>query len=48
MMVLLTTDMLARGVDFSDVDWIIQYDAPQNPDVFVHRIGRSGRAGKKV
>eukprot|EP00770_Monocercomonoides_exilis_P010845 MONOS_10792.1-p1 / transcript=MONOS_10792.1 / gene=MONOS_10792 / organism=Monocercomonoides_exilis_PA203 / gene_product=atp-dependent rna helicase ddx55 / transcript_product=atp-dependent rna helicase ddx55 / location=Mono_scaffold00505:19249-22303(-) / protein_length=759 / sequence_SO=supercontig / SO=protein_coding / is_pseudo=false len=45
--VLLTTDVVARGVDFESADWIVQFDPPQNPDTFVHRIGRSGRMGKK-
>ncbi|ELR18238.1 DEAD/DEAH box helicase domain containing protein [Acanthamoeba castellanii str. Neff] len=38
---LLATDLAARGLDVPDVDWIIQYDPPQDPDTFVHRIGRS-------
>ena len=45
-MVLLTTDLSARGIDIPDVDWIIQYDPPQYSDSFVHRIGRTARAGK--
>ncbi|CAG9326693.1 unnamed protein product [Blepharisma stoltei] len=44
--VLLTTDLIARGIDFPNVNWIIQYDPPQNPDFFVHRIGRTARANK--
>lgn len=43
--VLLCTDVAARGVDVPNVDWILQVDAPQNPDVFVHRVGRTARAG---
>jgi ATP-dependent RNA helicase DDX55/SPB4 len=35
--VLLCTDVAARGIDVPDVDWILQYDAPQDPDFFVHR-----------
>ena len=35
--VLLCTDVAARGVDIPQVDWILQLDAPQNPDYFVHR-----------
>ena len=46
-MILLTTDLSARGIDIPDVDWIIQYDPPQNSDSFVHRIGRTARAGKQ-
>ena len=44
--VLLTTDLIARGIDFQDINWIVQFDAPQNPDYFVHRIGRTARANK--
>lgn len=44
--VLLSTDLLARGIDFLDVKWIVQFDPPQNPDFFVHRIGRTARANR--
>nr|PIM02382.1 DEAD/DEAH box helicase domain-containing protein [Toxoplasma gondii COUG] len=44
--VLLATDVAARGLDFPDVDWTLQLDPPQNPEVFVHRIGRAARAGR--
>eukprot|EP00826_Nyctotherus_ovalis_P037856 TRINITY_DN3492_c0_g1_i5.p1 TRINITY_DN3492_c0_g1~~TRINITY_DN3492_c0_g1_i5.p1 ORF type:complete len:495 (+),score=78.80 TRINITY_DN3492_c0_g1_i5:76-1485(+) len=44
---LLCTDILARGIDIPDVQWIIQYDPPQHSDSFLHRIGRTARAGKK-
>jgi ATP-dependent RNA helicase DDX18/HAS1 len=37
----------ARGIDIPDVDWIIQFDPPQWSDSFVHRIGRTARAGKE-
>eukprot|EP00347_Sterkiella_histriomuscorum_P021557 403333562 len=43
---LLTTDLAARGIDIPEVDWIIQYDPPQDSDQYVHRIGRTARAGK--
>lgn len=44
--VLLCTDVAARGLDVSDVSWVVQYDAPQDPASFVHRVGRSARAGR--
>ncbi|KAJ3108286.1 hypothetical protein HDU96_007568 [Phlyctochytrium bullatum] len=45
--VLLTTDLTARGIDIPDVDWIVQFDPPQDPKTFHHRVGRTARAGKK-
>ncbi|OMJ91591.1 hypothetical protein SteCoe_5849 [Stentor coeruleus] len=45
--VLLTTDLIARGIDFPDINWIVQFDPPQNPDFFVHRIGRTARANRE-
>jgi ATP-dependent RNA helicase DDX55/SPB4 len=44
--VLLCTDVAARGIDVPDVDWIVQYDPPSDPSFFVHRIGRTARAGR--
>lgn len=44
--VLLTTDLIARGIDFPNIDWIVQFDPPKSPDSFIHRIGRTARAGK--
>lgn len=43
---LVCTDVVARGIDLPDVDWIIQYDPPQDPNFFVHRVGRTARAGR--
>jgi ATP-dependent RNA helicase DDX55/SPB4 len=43
---LFCTDVAARGLDVSDVQWVVQVDAPQDPAFFVHRVGRSARAGK--
>lgn len=44
--VLITTDVLARGVDFKAVNLVINYDVPQTAQAYVHRIGRTGRGGK--
>ncbi|KAL7490643.1 hypothetical protein ACHAWT_000199 [Skeletonema menzelii] len=43
---LLCTDVAARGLDISDISWTIQFDAPVDPSSYVHRVGRSARAGK--
>ncbi len=45
--VLISTDLIARGVDIPDVDCILQYDPPQDPAFYVHRVGRTARAGKQ-
>ena len=44
---LLTTDVLARGIDIPDIDLVVQLDPPSQPKDFIHRCGRSGRAGKR-
>lgn len=44
--VLVATDVAARGLDVTDLDLVVNYDTPANPDVYVHRIGRTGRAGR--
>ncbi len=44
--ILVATDVAARGLDIQDVTHVINYSIPQNPDSYVHRIGRTGRAGK--
>lgn len=43
---LVCTDVAARGIDVNDIDYVINYDIPQNNEYYVHRIGRTGRAGK--
>lgn len=45
--VLITTDVWARGIDVSQVSLVINYDLPTNRENYIHRIGRSGRFGKK-
>jgi len=44
--VLVTTDILARGVDIENLSCVINYDLPQEAETYVHRIGRTARAGK--
>merc|ERR1712224_113641 len=45
--VLVTTDLLARGIDVQQVSLVINYDLPHQPEQYLHRIGRSGRFGRK-
>lgn len=45
--VLITTDVLARGVDFAGVNGIVNYDVPTSAAAYVHRAGRTGRAGRE-
>jgi translation initiation factor 4A len=45
--VLITTDLLARGIDVQQVSLVINYDLPKNRESYIHRIGRSGRFGRK-
>ena len=43
--VLVATDIAARGIDIDDLKWVLNYDLPNEPEAYVHRIGRTGRAG---
>jgi len=45
--VLITTDVFARGIDISQVSLVINYDLPLNRELYIHRIGRAGRFGRK-
>jgi ATP-independent RNA helicase DbpA len=45
--VLVATDVAARGLDIKSLQAVINYELPRDPEIFVHRIGRTGRAGKK-
>ncbi len=44
--ILVATDVAARGIDVNDVQFVFNYDIPQNNEYYVHRIGRTGRVGK--
>jgi ATP-dependent RNA helicase RhlE len=45
--ILIATDISARGIDIPDVDFVINYDLPDVPENYVHRVGRTGRGNKK-
>ena len=44
--IVVATDVAARGIDVQDLTHVVNYSIPQNPDTYIHRIGRTGRAGK--
>ncbi len=41
--IMIATDITARGIDVPDVDYVINYDLPDQPEIYVHRVGRTGR-----
>ena len=45
--VLITTDLLSRGIDIQQVSLVINYDLPRDKQSYIHRIGRTGRYGRK-
>ena len=45
--VLVATDVAQRGLDIRDVDVVVNFDVPRTAEDYVHRIGRTGRAGRK-
>lgn len=45
--VLIATDVAARGIDVDDIDLVVNFDIPQDNEYYIHRVGRTGRAGKK-
>ena len=44
---LIGTDVVARGIDFDDIEYIMQVDPPQDPNFYIHRVGRTARVGRK-
>ncbi|MGL5617575.1 MAG: DEAD/DEAH box helicase [Metamycoplasmataceae bacterium] len=45
--ILVATDVMARGIDVEHVEWVVNFDLPQEIEYYTHRIGRAGRAGRK-
>ena len=45
--ILLATDLVARGIDIDNVSWVCQFDCPQDPSFFIHRVGRTARGGNR-
>ena len=47
-LLMVATDVAARGLDISDIMYVVNYDMPNGIEDYIHRIGRTGRAGRKV
>lgn len=47
LMILIATDVSARGIDIPDVEYVVNYDLPDSSEQYVHRVGRTGRANKR-
>ena len=45
--ILVATDVAARGLNLNDIELVVNYEVPQDPESYVHRIGRTARAGKE-
>ena len=45
--ILLSTDLLSRGIDIQQLSLVINFDIPRSKETYIHRIGRSGRYGRK-
>ena len=45
--ILVATDVLARGIDINEVNYVVNFDLPNQPEDYIHRIGRTGRAGER-
>jgi superfamily II DNA/RNA helicase len=45
--VLIATDIAARGLDVPEIRFVVNYEEPKDKETFIHRIGRTGRAGSK-
>ncbi|MBN2515541.1 MAG: ATP-dependent helicase, partial [Deltaproteobacteria bacterium] len=45
--ILIATDVSARGIDIPDVNYVVNYDLPEKPENYVHRVGRTGRGVRK-
>ena len=44
--ILIATDLSARGLDIPDINYVVNYDMPTEPEVYIHRIGRTGRGNR--